>query len=261
MANILHVLNGDSTWNGFKQTGIDGDTLIWREVFSEGPLFNDVSSAAFWEARKAWITETFNTTPEAYQHDVVDQLGKLNEPYDEINLWFEFDLHCQVNLLGVMMLLEQMTNMSAPAVYLISPDSFPGKDDFAGMGELNGSQLEFLYDNIRVQLTEYDFSLATEAWQTYLSGNAALLTEWLDGISFWGNLHLLGPALQAHLKRLQLNKSGLNYIEQKLVGIYHSGITTKPEIYKAFWIAEKIYGMGDTELDIYLDSLGKRNLI
>ena len=53
-------------------------------------------------------------------------------------LWFEFDLHCQVNMLGVMAMMLKHTDLSPPAIYLICPDEFPGEEDFRGMGQLNG---------------------------------------------------------------------------------------------------------------------------
>jgi hypothetical protein len=57
--------------------------------------------------------------------------------------------------------------------------------------------------------------------------------------------------MQAHLKRLQVNTEGLNYIHQKLLDIYNSGIQSRPEIYTAFWADEKIYGMGDSRDQIF----------
>jgi hypothetical protein len=260
MSNILHILNGDSTWHSFNQTGLDGDVMVWREVLSEGPLQENISSGTFWSNRSGWIRETFNEPEEEYQHKVIDELGKLNGQYDEVNLWFEFDLHCQVNLLGVMCMLNQQTNMSAPAVFLICPGDFPGIDDFRGIGQLSGNQLEDLYDS-REQLSDWEFELAAQAWPLYVNGNADELEQWLNENSFWGALHLLKPALLAHLKRLRVNAGGLNYIEQKLLDIYNSGVKTKPEIYHAFWSTEKIYGMGDSEIDIYLERLKEKQLI
>jgi hypothetical protein len=261
MSPILHVLNGDATLNVFEQTGIDGDVLVWREVLSEGPVSENVESGKFWQERAAFIPQTFTDTAENYNDSIVAQLEKFSQPYEEINLWFEFDLHCQVNLLGVMMLLSQKTDLSGPSVYLICPTEVPGVADFRGMGQLNGEQLEDLYDNIHVQLGAYDFELATEAWDLYVAGNAAKLEEWINATTFWANMHSLKPAMQAHVKRLQINANGLNYIEQALLDIYNKGIKTRPEIYAAFWSADKIYGMGDSEINTYLDKLVARGLI
>ena len=259
--SILHVLNGDSTALGFEETGLEGDVLVWREVFSEGPLEEDITSGSFWRNRSEWICKGVNETPENYQQNVLDQLARLDESYDEINLWFEFDPHCQANLLGIMTYLKQKTDLSAPAIYLICPNDYPGKENFRGMGELNGQELEYLYDTIRVQLSGMDFILAAEAWAVYVSRDAVKLKEFLNKTTFWGNLYLLKPALAAQLKRLPKNEKGLNYIEQRLVDIYNYGYKTWPEILSVFWETEKIYGMGDMEINIYLEKLIRRGLI
>ena len=261
MNDTLHVLNGDATLVGFEQAGIDGDIMIWREVLSEGPVSRNIQSAKFWQDRSAWVCATFEDAPADYTGNVINHLEKLSEPYEEINLWFEFDLHCQVNLLGIMNMLNRQTNLSAPEVYLISPATFPGMDDFRGMGELDGEQLDSLYDNIRVQLGDYDFKLAAEAWELYISGNTPAMKTWLENTPFWGNMPNLKPAFEAHLKRIETNSDGLNYIHLKLLEAYDSGARSKPEIYQHFWKTEKIYGMGDTQLDIYLQQLTDKGLM
>jgi hypothetical protein len=259
--NILHILNGDDTAKSFNDTGLDGDVMVWREVLSEGPLEENISSGSFWRNRSQWISETFKDEPDNYQHKVLDQLAKLDEAYEEINLWFEFDLHCQANLLGIMTYLKQRADLSSPSIFLICPADYPGKENFRGMGELNGEELEYLYDNIRIQLSGFDFILAAEAWAIYIGRDAEKLQDYLTKTDFWGSLHLLKPALEAQLQRLQVNADGLNYIEQRLLDIYNYGYQTKPEIYRAFWESEKTYGMGDMEIDIYLSKLKSKSLI
>ena len=266
--STLHILNGDSTLRGFEQTGLDGDTLVWREVLSEGPLEENISSGNFWQARSEWICETFNETPEEYETKMLNQLDKLAEPYDEINLWFEFDLHCQINMLGVMNLLKQKADLSDPAIYLICPADFPGpkdsdgdKENFRGMGELTGEELNYLYDNIRVRLNEIDFIIAAEVWKIYVTHNAEKLNDYINKTTFWASMHLLKPALEAQIKRLRVNENGLNHIEQQLLDIYNYGIKTRHDIYLKFCGTEKIYGMGDREIDIYLRRLNNRGLI
>ena len=259
--SILHVLNGDSTAQTFAETGLEGDVLVWREVLSEGPLTEDISSAQFWRNRSEWISEAFKETPDNYQQNVLNELTRLEDPYDEINLWFEYDLHCQVNLLGVMNYLRQKTDLSAHAIFLICPSDYPGKENFGGMGELIAAELEYLYDNIRTELSEIDFIVAAEAWSIYISHDAEKLKSYMNDTGFWGSLHCLKPALAAQLKRLTLNEKRLNSIEQKLLDIYQYGYHTWPEILSVFWQTEKIYGMGDMEVDLYLQKLIRRGLI
>lgn len=259
--NTLHILNGDSTRHSFEESGLEGDILVWREIFSQGPILEDISSAAFWKLREEWICRTFSEIPAEYVKNVVEPLEKLKEPYDEINLWFEFDLHCQANLLGVMTLLRRETDLSPPAICLICPDAFPGKPDFKGMGELNGGELEYLYDNIRLQLDDEDFVIAGKAWELYVAGDAKALEKWLNETHFWGSLHCLKLAMEAYVKRLSVNLNGLNAVEQRLLDIYNSGNKTRQSIYSIFWNTDKIYGMGDLEIDLYLNSLIQKQLI
>ena len=261
MSNILHVLNGDSTAYNFQDTGLSGDILIWREILSQGPVSPDIASGNFWKAREEWISQTFNEPPSDYEIKVLGPLEMLNAPYNEINLWFEFDLHCQANLLGVLALLAGNTNLSPPAVYLICPGDFPGKTNFRGMGELNGKELLYLYDTIRVQLGEPDFFIAAQAWAQYVGSNADAIEKWIAKTKFWGALTLLKPALEAHIRRLRTNAQGLNYIEQYLLSSYQSGAQTKQELYQRFWDTQQIYGMGDAEIDIYLKRLQALGLI
>ncbi|WP_295772055.1 DUF1835 domain-containing protein [uncultured Mucilaginibacter sp.] len=255
----LHILNGDATLQGFNDTGIDGDVLVWREVFSEGPLAVKLD-ADFWHERQKYTSVTFNDTPDGYEHKVLYELEKLNQPYIDITLWFDFDLHCQVNMLGVMQLLQQQVDLSGPEIYLICPDYFPGVLNFKGMGQLTGKQLEVLYDN-RLHLGEYDFKLASEAWRAYNTFNADKLDRFIDSTPFWGGLHQLKFALEAQVRRLEVNEQGLNYIEEKLLLIYQNGIINREGIYEAFWRDEAIYGMGDAEINTYLNRLQQKGLI
>jgi hypothetical protein len=260
MNTVLHILNGDSTAHSFKDAGLDGDMLVWREVLSQGPLIEDISSAEFWEKRAEWISRGFNETPENYRKKVIEPLGILSNIYDEITLWFEFDLHCQINMLGAMQMMLKHTDLSIPKIYLVCPNECTGVEDFRGMGQLDGSQLAVLYDD-RFRLNDWDFTLASQAWKLYVGGDDSALEKWINETTFWGSLHLLKPALLAHLKRIRVNEAGLNYIEQRLLDIYSSGIKNRHAIYEAFWKTEKIYGMGDMEIDIYLRALAGKQLI
>lgn len=46
-----------------------------------------------------------------------------------------------------------------------------------------------------------------------------------------------------------------------LIAITDSGINTRPGIYTEFWKSAAIYGMGDFQIDLYLNDLIKRKVI
>jgi len=177
--NILHILNGHFTLRSFEQTGLEGHAMVWREVLSEGPLDENIGSAAFWKARAEYIGNAFNEPAEKYQENVLDQLAILSGEYSEINLWFESGIHGQVNLLGVMNYLKQRADLSLPPIYLICPADFPGQEDLRETGEAGGDQLTYLYDTIRAQLSEIDFAVAAEAWAAYIRYDAKQLKQYV----------------------------------------------------------------------------------
>lgn len=255
----LHILNGDAMLNAFDQTGLDGEVLVWREVLSEGPLA-PILDASFWEARQQWITRTFEDAPGSYQEKVLSELEKLSQPYDEITLWFDNDLHCQINMLSVLQLLKDQVDLSEPGIYLVSPGAEQDSVGFRGMAQLDGDRLEDLYD-ARLHLTEYDLTLSTEAWQKYTANDPDALQQWISANPFWGSLHTLKPALEAQVERLSVGDDGLNNIERTLIRLNKSGIYQRTELYEAFWNELPIYGMGDAELDLYLDRLVSKGLI
>jgi hypothetical protein len=261
MQSPLHVLNGDSTWHAFKQTGIPGDVIIWREAFSEGPLLSNIRDRDFWIAREQWINKTWGASKQRYQQGVIDELEPLKEEinYAEIILWFEFDLHCQANLLGALQLLKNI-DLKTTNLYLISPSGFAGKDIFRGMGELSPDELKSLLPN-KIRLSNYDMEIADQVWQMFTAPNVIKLQAWLNEHPDFGALINLEKALWAHIRRSIPNEQGLNYVEAKLYEIYKGGVKDRIALYTQFWNTETIFGMGDAELDVYLQRLKAKGFI
>lgn len=251
----LHILNGDATLTIFKQTPFEGDTLVWREILSEGP----VSKTNLWATRAKWISSTFGETEANYTNNVLDEIEKLKDvrAYDELILWFEYDLVCQINLIYILSMLKDMEIQDLP-IYLICPDRFEGIANFRGLGELNAPQLTQLYSS-RNKLNTSDFNIASRAWSIYTENNPNSIQTLLQ--QDFGNLHLLKKALMAHLLRFPNPDTKLNYIEETLLNIIHKGITNKTDIYESFWLKEPIFGITDLQINFILDQLGANGFI
>ena len=56
MAEILHILNGDSTRMALEAAGLDGDRCVWPDVLSDGPTVEEVGSEAYWDTRKKYMS-------------------------------------------------------------------------------------------------------------------------------------------------------------------------------------------------------------
>ena len=93
---IYHILNGDSLAYSFPDAKIEGDIVV---VFREGLIDGDLSGddlQHFWESRARYM----GLTNAEYHDKVVSELEKVVNAADdtEFNLWFEYDLFCQVNM-------------------------------------------------------------------------------------------------------------------------------------------------------------------
>ncbi|RDC64926.1 DUF1835 domain-containing protein [Adhaeribacter pallidiroseus] len=134
---MLHILNGDATAAIFRQTGIPGKLLVWREILSEGPIGGHALPADFWQARQHYLTQT-------YQEDAVSCFIKVTAEvkllatypqHDAVVLWFEHDLLCQVNLSYILHWFAQHDSESTP-LSLVCIGEHPDKPNFKGLGEL-----------------------------------------------------------------------------------------------------------------------------
>jgi len=94
MNKILHILNGDNTAQIFSKSTIHGDIIIWREMLCDGALHKDVGSDEFWKKRYNFFEEEIGITRLEYYDKTIKELIKIENVsnYDEIVLWFEYDL-------------------------------------------------------------------------------------------------------------------------------------------------------------------------
>src|SRR3954462_15915756 len=92
---VYNILNGDSLAYSFPNAKIEGDSIVVRECLIDGELSGD-NLHDFWQSRAKHmsISET------EYNDSVVKEFEKIiNAPDNsEFNLWFEYDLFCQVNM-------------------------------------------------------------------------------------------------------------------------------------------------------------------
>ncbi|MBB2146039.1 DUF1835 domain-containing protein [Pedobacter sp. LMG 31464] len=251
----LHILNGDATLYVFNRTKIEGDILVWREILADGP----VSKTNLWELRSDWICKTFGENSTNYQQKVITEAEKLNniDKYDEVVLWFEYDLTCQINLICILSSINSNYNEDT-SISLICPESIEVMPNFRGLGELNPTQLsELLHQKVKLQ--KADLAFAAEAWDLYIENDFEKIQAFL--IRDFGNLPLLKKALKAHLLRFPNRSTQLNHIEEVLLGFINSGISSKAELYDAFWTQESIYGLTDLQLDHILNQLKEKELI
>ena len=97
----LHILNGDSSLHQFNKTSLEGDTLVWREILCEGKTREEIGSAPYWETRKEFLKNYAKDSFEKHFENLKQEISSVRfSDYEEVILWFEYDLFCQINMLG-----------------------------------------------------------------------------------------------------------------------------------------------------------------
>ncbi|GAB3936878.1 DUF1835 domain-containing protein [Larkinella terrae] len=249
---ILHILNGDSTAVSFADANILGKTdqaevAVWREALSEGPVNADVSLNELWDIRRAWHkVADEQPQPEKYNQLVVQEFEKIANPadYEEIYLWFEHDLFCQINLVFLLAQLGQRP-LGTTRIKQVSVDSFPGVPFFKGIGELNGAQLATLFLQAE-ELTQHELELALKVWNAY-AGPDPLEIQKLLGADF-GRLRFLKTALTLHLQRFPFTENRLNLIEHLLTATLMEGPMPESDLIGRFLKQDRVYGITDLSI-------------
>lgn len=246
MAETLHILNGDGTHYVFARSGIPGDTLIWREGLAEGTQteFSLQHEFSFYNRAAYWITALPGENGDGYLENFIGELNKLDElgPWDEIVLWFEYDLFCQVNMTACLSWLKEKLESNMPVISLICPGSFPGRPEFGGLGELAPDELKSLWPD-RQPLGLRHLEQAEVVWRAWRNGIPPALqaaVEQLDPFIFphWPE------ALAQHWLRFPEYSWHPNEIEKELLS-HCDGSKTQQEIVGKMLKKNKKLGFGD----------------
>ncbi|WP_346318077.1 hypothetical protein [Chitinophaga sp. YIM B06452] len=248
---IYNILNGDSLAYSFPDAKIEGDVIVVREGLIDGDLSGD-NLHDFWQSRAKFI----GVTATEYQSKVVEEFEKIrNAPdHSEFNLWFEYDLFCQVNMWFVISIIAGLPiKKKVSAVYTSYLDK-TDKQFWNGFGPANSDELKICFAD-KIPLNEADIHLGKDLWEAYKNGNLGELT------SLSKNRSLAFPYLQevvkAHVDRFP--KDGTKGRPEKVIEDITKNISTDfHTVFKEFWNRESIYGFGDTQLKHLYDKVMHR---
>lgn len=242
MDKRIHVLNGDATVPEFRKSGIQGEIVIWREALCDGPISDPIEGDDFWKKRAAYIQGALGG--ENYADKMLTELDKLRDlsDYDEVVLWFEYDLFCQVNLLACLRFIDH------EHISLIClGDEIGGQ--LRGLGEIAATDFLTLF-NDRSTLSKEDIAYAHTAWQAYSFPSTQKLSTLAPSATF----KHLQPAIEAHLCRLP-QKNGLNELEKKMLTLIQGGINDQRKLIGTMLRNQGYLGLGDMQYFHYLDQI------
>ena len=170
---IYHVLPGDSLVEEFQKTNIEGDVIVCRECLVVGDIDAE-TLPDFWQQRARFILSEYGEDEIEYHDRVADELAKLLDvdPDDEVNLWFEYELFCSVNMWFCLWLLSE----TGAKIYRVEPIVRSSDDKWLGFGNLTAGELMTCVGT-RTEFTVQDIALGAELWNAYRKNDQAKLAE------------------------------------------------------------------------------------
>ncbi|MAZ29024.1 MAG: DUF1835 domain-containing protein [Cytophagaceae bacterium] len=242
---ILHITNGDSLTERLNEIHLDGDIIVWREMLCEGPTVQEVGSNEFITVREKFLKENYDIPEGDYEEKFISELEKFSRlgDFDEIILWFEFDLFCHINMLSAISYLIQ--NKRKEPIYLVCSGRVKGEKELKGLSELSDKQLMAHYES-KIHLTEDDLEMAAFIWELYCGHNPNQLKPEIRKSS---NFKYLSSCIRAHLERYPNAMTGLNTLETNVLKLIHEHLITS-EIQLCGYVLnyQGYYGYGDVQI-------------
>jgi len=250
---MLHIHNGESSAHTLGKSEIGGEQFAFREALIAGPTPGGLTSEDWRRVRSQHLSDAYGVDSQECERDLLLQERTLASfpDHEEIVLWFEYDLFCQVNLIYLLDWFAQRS-LGKTKLSLICIGEFPGKANFRGLGELTADQLASLFDS-RHEVTPAELKLATAAWKAYCSPDPTAIEKLLREDT--SALPFLRNALRGHLARFPSVKNGLGRIENCGLQLIHTGLKEFVRLFPKFGDAEPVYGLGDFQFWLALKRL------
>lgn len=261
-ANMLHIVNGDTVGNMLKQGIVQGDVWVWREIYSSGPIFEDLYVPEERAKRSLVLEATLGIPANEYIASCEEQERKLREytRYDEVVLWFEHDLFDQ-SMLAYLLHAFKRNMPGRTKLSLLCIGEFPGIEPFHGLGQLTPAQLGTLSGTWRT-IGKREIELGSELWQAYASSDPTQMADLLERKKSElaaSGLPFAYEAFMSHLSRLPSVENGLGIVEQTTLEAIEAGAHTPLELFRQVSDALHVLGMGDIEYFKYVRALTAGN--
>lgn len=250
---MLHIHNGDSTADTAKQTSLPGEHFAFRESLITGPTPFGLSGSKWRSVRSAHLSASYGGDTAECERGLLAQEEKLASvsEHEEVVLWFEHDLFCQLHLIYLLDWFSQC-ELGNTKLSLICIGEFPGKENFRGLGELNPEQLTSLFP-ARQPVTSAQLNLAALTWRAYRSPYATAIEYILRTDT--SALPFLDATLRAQLERFPSTKNGLGLVENRALQRVGQGGDSFIHLFRSFVDVESAYGFGDAQFWLALQRL------
>jgi hypothetical protein len=247
----LHITNGSHLTTILKELDYKGDIFTWEEMLCEGCTISEINSEEFLKIRANFFNTYYDIDLNIEEIKQEFEILNHTEKYSEIILWFEYDLFCHINMIGVINLLQQK-KIELP-LYLVCSGRIEGDKNLKGLSELSQGQLNAHFKN-KIKLTSNDIKLTTAIWEIYCGKDHNLLKPYIITSS---SFKYLSNCLKAHLERFPDSISGLNVLEKNLLEIVRDNdIKSQNHLLGYALNYQGYYGYGDLQFVRIINMLG-----
>jgi len=252
---MLHIVNGDHVAEKLRQGVVQGDILVWREVYPHGPVFTNPAEAEHRMLRATYLEESIGVPRLAFIQGSKAQEKTLANchQYKDIVLWFEHDLFDQAMLAY---LLDWFGGQSLPGttLNLLCIGSYPGIELFRGLGQLSTEQLSTISGTWRT-IRKEELELGSALWQAYTSPNPEELQQLLSTDT--SALPFAQDAFKHHLAQFPSTFNGLGIVEQTTLTVLQAGIQSSRDLFKRVGDQLHVLGMGDLQYGYILGRMAQ----
>jgi hypothetical protein len=247
MRKQYHILNGDSLKEQFPDS-VEGELIVARECLVDGNVEgNDLTE--LYQSRARFISENYGDFKEKNYYDkTVSEFEKIQNiaADSDINLWFEDDLFCQVNLWFVIHLIYE--NYKNQPVFLIRP-KINCEYNFGGM---NHEELLTAFSN-KIKIELFELKELSKLWRLYQQGESDKMIGIAEKLN--DRYPFLIDTIKAHIDRLP-QYGNLGRPIQTLIQIMDELKTEEfRPIFREFNKREGVYGFGDLQVKRLLDEI------
>jgi hypothetical protein len=222
------ITNGDHAADALRKVFPDRTILPWRDALVEGPI-EDLPDDAFRDRRAAHLASAFGHAEADVRSDFAARdaaFAELVAGGRPIALWFETDLHDQLQLLDI---LARLVRRPPPLTLVQAPPPLPAHD----LASLE-SQAK---DIAAAEVTE-----ATDLWAAVRQPKPEALARGALADGAWPSVH---TALRRLLQELPAPQDGLSRIEREILRAVDRGGATPVSAFRVYMSTEELPFLGD----------------
>lgn len=240
MNKIFNILNGDYLAYQLEKTSVEGEIIVCREALVKGNLQAD-NLEDLWKIRAESISEDYQVKKESYYTKVVTEFEKILQipESSEVNLWFEDDLFCQVNLWFCLTLIPKDKDLK---IYRIFPKTTK-ENNWKGFSISDQFELEESLKS-RILFQEKDINLGVDLWQSFQNNDSESLQQLSENQSKC--FHFLKEIIDSYLNIKP---------EVFIKNLIQNGTTDFNQIFEKFQDELGIFGFGDLQVKSIYDKI------